>query len=442
MQKLSKVTKTVDIEIKNVYGQSIFDFYPQFKKILLQQTNGNELSQFFSEPVVNHVRGEVTWISAVKGAEKSIADMTPPERQMVGEKIKVFSRMVKETADHLVQTAGPKSLGAEALRNALVTPNLLESVFLVGDKLVLSQWGCVPYGAITQDYDLVGQGKALIPDMPALPPDEPKVILDSSALRPIVPEAQPVVLDPTVPVFTKSDDPKPPIIDPDPPTPAVPLIVDLVIPVKPSFAEWLWRWLVILLLSLILFFGLLSNGCTNSVLMPSDSEEQLRADINNLWIKVQKKAATCFPNSQKPPPIDDDKKDPTEKQDKNDGPPDLRTSIENKDLKGFSGDWRLISDLHIEGTYEKIIFYLHFDANGKGTLRMKGVNGTSCTSGAQAKLLTNNSFDINMDKCKPLPQELAQCTLSSTPNQAECKLTPCTNSSNGSNVCDTTFQRN
>ncbi len=440
MQKLSKVTKTADIEIKSVYGQSIFDFYSQFKKILLQQANGNELSQFFSEPVVNHVRGEVTWISSVKGAEKSIAEMTPAERQMVGEKIKVFSRMVKDTADHLVQTSGPKSLGAEALRNALVTPNLLESVFLVGDKLVLSQWGCVPYGAITQDYDLVGQGKVLIPDTPE-PVPEPKVILEPVP-EPKVPDAQPVVLDTAVPVTSEPDEPKPPIIKPL--TPPEPPIIEspTVIPVEPSFTEWLWRWLVILLLSLILFFGLLSKGCTNFVLMPSDSEEQLRADINNLWIKVQEKTATCFPNSQKPPPIDDEKKDPTERQEKNDDPPDLKTGIENKDLKAFSGDWRLISNLHIEGTNEKIIFYLHFDANGKGTLRMKGVNGTSCTSGAQAKLLTNNSFDINMDKCKPLPQELAQCTLSSTPNQAECKLTPCTNSSNGSNVCDTTFQRN
>jgi hypothetical protein len=435
MANLPIVTKTSDIDIKSVYGQSIFEFYPQLKKILLQQPNGPELSQFFSEPVLNNVRGEVTWFTAINGPIKSFADMTPDERRWAGEKIKSYSQMVNDAANHIVQMSGPKSLGAEALRNALTTPKLDDSLFLVGDKLVMAQWGCVPYGVSSEDFDLVTEGKALAIIVDNPPEPEPPKSPEPEPPKPPEPEP-PKPPEPEVPKPPEPEPPKPP--EPEPPKPPEPKLIEPEPPQAKTLAEVLWRWLVIVLLTLLLLAGLLMKSCTYVAIGSTDNEDQLRTDIANLWVKVQEKAAACLPN--KPPPEEKEK----EKEIPPPAPPipDLNAGAKNKDLKAFNGDWELITELTSEATGEPIIMYLRFDDKGLGNLTITSKKSkASCRGGASARFDSETAFTVTMDQCKG---QTNNSTFRS--NQGSCNLIPNTNKAKcvircSEGPCDATFQR-
>jgi hypothetical protein len=441
MANLPIVTKTSDIDIKSVYGQSIFEFYPQLKKILLQQPNGPELSQFFSEPVLNNVRGEVTWFTSINGPIKSFADMTPDERRWAGEKIKSYSQMVNDAASHIVQMSGPKSLGAEALRNALTTPKLDDSLFLVGDKLVMAQWGCVPYGESSKDFDLVTEGKALaiIVDNPLEPEPEPELSKPPETEPPKPPEPEPPKpQEPEPPKPPEPEPPKPP--EPEPPKPPEPKLIEPEPPQAKTLAEVLWRWLVILLLTLLLLAGLLMKSCTYVAIGSTDNEDQLRTEIANLWVKVQEKAAACLP--KEPPQEEKEKEKEKEIPPPTPPIPDLKDGAKNKDLKAFNGDWELITELFNVTTGEPIIMYLHFDDKGLGNLTINSKNSkASCRGGASAKFDSERSFTVSMDACKgsqpnsSYPSDTGSCNLIPNTNKAKCMIT-C-----ASGPCDATFQR-
>ena len=439
MANLPIVTKTSDIDIKSVYGQSIFDFYPQLKKILQQQPNGPELSQFFSEPVLNNVRGEVTWFTPISGPVKSLSDMSPDERRWAGEKIKSYTQMVNDAANHLVQMSGPKSLGAEALRNALVTPHLGDSLFLVGDKLVMAQWGCVPYGVSSRDFDLVTEGQALgiivdnSPEPETPKPQEPEVPQPPEPEVPKLPEPElPKPPEPAPPEPEPLKPPEPelePLPEPEPPEPEPP---------KPlTLTEILWRWLVILLLTLLLLAGLLMKGCTYTVFGTTENEEQLRTEIASLWVKVQEKVASCLP--KEPIQQSPEQQSPEKKNEEPKRVPDLTEGAKNKDLKAFNGNWELITELSSNATGERIIMYLQFNESGRGKLTINSTqSGTSCNGGATAKFNSETAFTVSMDKCvgsSSFNSNLGECNLIPYTNKAKCTLT-CVDG-----PCGATFQR-
>ncbi len=451
MQKLPIITKTSEIDIKSVYGQSIFDFYPQLKKILIQQTNGNELSQFFSEPVVNNVRGEVTWFSTVSGSVRGIPEMTAEERQRVGEQIKSFSQMVKDAANHLEAMSGPKALGVEALRNLLVTPNLANSLFLVGDKLVIAQWGCVPHGIDPKDFDIVTQGKNLIPPeqaiiapLPGTTPVPPPEDETPPSPPPTTPSPPPEPVAATT--STPTPAPATPVVPPIPPEPVPPVPP---LPLTPT--EILWRWLVILLLCLLLLFGLLTKSCTYGVLAPSDNESRLRTDISELWVKVQQKAASCFPNDSglhhddgknTHPQSESNNVPQSESQNLPNLPPVLNEeSLKKNDLKVFEGKWKLVTPLVNRYTEEPITILFDFDKSGKGNQMVNHKSGKTCTGTASASIVSGTSFKIDMGACSgagkqySYPAELAPCELMKNPNQAQCILA-CADG-----PCNATFER-
>ncbi len=433
MANLPIVTKTSDIDIKSVYGQSIFDFYPQLKKILQQQPNGPELSQFFSEPVLNNVRGEVTWFTPISGPVKSLSDMSPDERRWAGEKIKSYTQMVNDAANHLVQMSGPKSLGAEALRNALVTPHLADSLFLVGDKLVMAQWGCVPYGVSSRDFDLVTEGQALGIIVDNSPEPEPPILQEPEAPKPPEPEEP----KPPEPELPKPPEPEPqPEPEPDPPEPEPEPE-----PPKPlTLTEILWRWLVILLLTLLLLAGLLMKGCTYTVFGTTDNEDQLRTEIAILWVKVQEKVASCLPKEpiQKIPA----QQIPEKKNEEPKSVPNLTEGGKNKDLKAFNGNWELITGLRNAATEEPIIMYLQFDDKGLGNLTINSKQSSATCSGrAMAKFDSQTAFTVSMDKCvgntrdSTFVSNTGSCNLIPNTNKAKCVIT-CVEG-----LCDATFQR-
>lgn len=438
MANLPIVTKTSDIDIKSVYGQSIFDFYPQLKKILQQQPNGSELSQFFSEPVLNNVRGEVTWFTPISGPVKSLSDMSPDERRWAGEKIKSYTQMVNDAANHLVQMSGPKSLGAEALRNALVTPHLADSLFLVGDKLVMAQWGCVPYGVSSRDFDLVTEGQALGIIVDNSPEPEPPILQEPEAPKPPEPEEP----KPPEPELPKPPEPKPPEPEPQPePEPDPPEPEPEPEPPKPlTLTEILWRWLVILLLTLLLLAGLLMKGCTYTVFGTTDNEDQLRTEIASLWVKVQEKVASCLPKEpiQKIP----EQQIPEKKNEEPKSVPNLTEGGKNKDLKAFNGNWELITGLRNAATEEPIIMYLQFDDKGLGNLTINSKQSSATCSGrAMAKFDSQTAFTVSMDKCvgntrdSTFVSNTGSCNLIPNTNKAKCVFT-CLDG-----LCDATFQR-
>ena len=51
MARLPLITQRRDIDVKVIYGQSIFEFYQQIQNLL--QREAPELSNFFAEPIIN-----------------------------------------------------------------------------------------------------------------------------------------------------------------------------------------------------------------------------------------------------------------------------------------------------------------------------------------------------------------------------------------------------
>jgi hypothetical protein len=128
----------------------------------------------------------------------------------------------------------------------LSTPDALASIFMVGEQLVIAQWGCVPYGDKGGVFDLDAQfSKAFAPGA--------KVIASENAALA------------SAAAGTGS-------------------------------GNW-WRWLVLALLTLLLVVGLFHKQWL-AVISPGPTlevENGLRTRIAQLWDKIGDKAGACFP---------------------------------------------------------------------------------------------------------------------------------------------------
>ena len=247
MQTLPLITKRTLIDVKGINGQPIFSYYQQLVSLLQRDSNDRNLAVFFAEPVVNAMRGEVAWVTKLEGPIRSFQDLTPDEKLQVSSQINKKCLQVRAIAEKTGASASTSSAyGAQALLAMLSTPDALASIFMVGEQLVIAQWGCMPYGEKTGTFDLDKQfSKEFAPGA--------KVIASENAA-----------------LASAS--------------------------VVAGSGNW-WRWLVLALLTLLLMIGLFHKQWL-AVITPGQTpevENGLRARIAQLWDKIGDKAGACFP---------------------------------------------------------------------------------------------------------------------------------------------------
>jgi len=250
MQTLPIITKRTQIDVQGINGQPIFSYYQQLLAFIKKDGVDSGLIHLFAEPVTNVLRGEVSWVTKLEGSVRSFDVLSTEEKLTVAKTLSQSCDAVRRIADKVSTSAGPSAAyGAQALRAMLSTPDALASLYMVGDQLVIAQWGCVPYGQQASHHSI--DARFAQSYTPAA-----KVIAAQQA-------AQVAALTPS----RRFD--------------FVPLA----------------QWMTLAALTVLLLAGLFYKQWS-TVVDPGPSvqvEESLRKHIDQLWIQVEKKAAACFP---------------------------------------------------------------------------------------------------------------------------------------------------
>jgi hypothetical protein len=373
MQNLPIITNPQDVSIYQVERKSIFRYLKQFEELFEKETGSKELSLFLAEPEVNDFTKQISWSTKAEGPIRNMSQLSPEERVYVAGKIQEYTDQIRVIANKLAVTKGLSTfITAEILDNLLVTRELPEAIFLVGNQVVMTEWGCAPYGRYDRkNFALTKQITKIDPTYIA-----------------------PVVVEPTI----------------------VP--VEDIVAATP--ARSLWRWLVILLLASLLVFGLSLKSCSRFNAVDNGAEESaLRAEINSLWIKVKEKADACFPKKEEvPPPVQSPLADFQEK-------------FRNKDLSVFEGNWVFSgTNLVVASTGERIVMQLKFARDGSAVSSVATESGDFCSAGATAVINSDTSFTVNTQtlNCKKggtytmSGDGRISCKVRSNYTQADCTL--------------------
>ena len=258
MQTLPIITKRTQIDVQGINGQPIFTYYQQLLSLLRKEGQHDEWAHLFAEPVTNVMRGEVSWVTKLDGPVRPFDTLAADEKLKVAKTLAQACGIVRRVADKVGTGAGSSAAyGAQALRAMLSTPDVLASIFMVGDQLVLTQWGCLPYGAQAHDHQF-----------------------DTRFAQVFKPAAKVIASQKAAEVAAQS-------------------------PSRTFGFVGVAQWLTLAALCLLLFAGLFYKQWL-TVLDPGPSvqvEEGLRTRIAELWGKVENKSAACFPPAPIQPPV-------------------------------------------------------------------------------------------------------------------------------------------
>ena len=360
MQKLPITTNLNEIDVYLLQGQAIFNFHTQIKKILQQQLNKLNINVFFTVPAVNNTQGKIVWFTSAIGETRTMQELNPEERRRVSKQLKAFSKIINQTIKELQATSGDKSFGALALKHIFITPNIQNSLFLVGSNLVITEWGCVPLGADPRDHDL------LLLDAPY------------NNLQAVSPSANDVVISPQA--------------------------------ILPQVR--LWRCFLMFALIFSLLIGLSSKGysyISAQTHVNSNSKAQLNKDIQNINLQIQTKLDACQNLKEKPIEKELIEPSPTEAKSQvnafiksiaNGAKPLDNKALERKDISVFEGDWRMITELYEADSHgkpqfdKKVEYDLSFHEDGLGLFSIKYNDGDICIAPISVKIESKDSFVI------------------------------------------------
>ena len=250
MQTLPIITKRTQIDVQGINGQPIFSYYQQLLGLIKKDGVDHGLIHLFAEPVTNVLRGEVSWVTKLEGSVRPFDALSPEEKLTVAKKLSQSCDAVRRIADKVSSSAGPSAaFGAQALRAMLSTPDALASLFMVGDQLVIAQWGCIPYGQQAGHHSI-----------------------DARFAQSYTPAAKVIAAQQTAQVAALT-------------------------PARSFDFVPIAQWMTLAVLTVLLLAGLFYKQWS-IVLDPGPSvqvEESLRTRVDQLWIQVEKKAAACFP---------------------------------------------------------------------------------------------------------------------------------------------------
>lgn len=400
MARLPLTTFRKEIEVRVVYGQSIFDLYYQIQRILNRESK--EFEFFFAEPIVNSVRGEIGWNTKAVGLIKSCRDFTDHDWQSVNNKLLSYSEQLKKLIKKLESKGKNNSSGAEALRNMLMTPDLKDSLFLVGNTLVLTQWGCYKYGTDSKSADLFEQIHKVPnsfkahhtnpePSLENIDNYEAEHINEKHLER----KAVDINSLSNVEVLEKQDS-----VD----RKSTQNIISeeyLQSPDEEFLGQpktnYLWRWLVLLILFLLLLLGIaIKYFHQNNSL---EIEKILRSEITSLWADVDKKTFECSANIESSSlAVPNDKNTISDLEIKN---RQIQNNIDTKKSVNVSLAWNNKADLDLfilqpDGNFSS---YMPCSSNSCGHLDVDAnrcdADSTNCTS-VVARPLENISWQDKM----------------------------------------------
>ena len=281
MARLPITTKRREIDVRVVLGQSIFDLHQQMQ--ILLQRECPEVTNFFAEPLVNVVRGEINWNTRLTGAIKPATEFSNEEWNVALQKLKKNTVSINNLISRLEKSGRGNSSSTETLRSMLITPDLSKSLFQVGNEFVLAQWGCYEFGSDASNSDLFDQierqpVKATQLD-PAPETKHPLEKIDSSNEVTLnLPSSN-----------SQANDPPEKTIKVEESASIEPLNLDeTTYQVQEDFR---WRWLILLLLFLLLLIGLFLNFKHNDSVA---KEESLRSEVSKLWIELDTKIQSCL----------------------------------------------------------------------------------------------------------------------------------------------------
>ena len=159
--RLPIITSRRDVEVRIVSGQSVLELFQQIRNVLQRELP--EAASLFAEPIVNPVRDEIAWSTRLVGEIRGGADFSPEEFSKVLKRLEDIFTSLNDLIERL-SLVGKVSIGSvNILRAMLVTPGLSKSVFLVGDSLVLTQWGCYTFGCPESSADIFKEISSLKP---------------------------------------------------------------------------------------------------------------------------------------------------------------------------------------------------------------------------------------------------------------------------------------
>jgi hypothetical protein len=295
MNKLPITTSLNDVEIKKIYGQSVFDYYQQVKKLFASHATSANVKSFFAEPSINKSRQEISWYTDVEGEIIPIGKLSDRERILASSKLSAYYNDIIKVADEFTAIQGARSLGAEALRAMLVTPRISESLFIIGDVLVLTEWGCIPFGSLPEVYDLIIQDKnyhKTISPSPIIPPTEVGTYPSEDETHLSPPIKQEDLADQEE-ILDVSEEPVAPQVAETPSQP------EAVVIKRPWWSFWseLLKWLLLLILLLLLFYGLFTRiwyvRMSSNDAIVIENKLSLQKDISNLWSRADEILKEC-----------------------------------------------------------------------------------------------------------------------------------------------------
>lgn len=249
MQKLPVQTPTAEIDIRRYGGQTIFELRKVIDNIFRSKPAYKNLASFFAQPNVSGSSG-ILWYTSIEGSVRSYSEVDASLQQQARERLEQVHSQIDEIRSSFGGDRADTNHVAQALAAMLQTPSLDQSLFLVGDSWVLTQWGCYPYGATARPS---------IPEqIKSLPINEQeRLISGPDEATTEVPTAteqvnSPPPPGPTVPPVT----PEP--VDPVTPQVAQPSMREEALEEKiaPGFPAW-WRWVLLGLVLLLLLLLLL-----------------------------------------------------------------------------------------------------------------------------------------------------------------------------------------
>ncbi len=286
MARLPITTKRREIDVRVVLGQSIFDLYQQIQILLQRECPG--LANFFAEPLVNAVRGEINWNTRAMGPIKPATQFSNEEWKNALEILKKNTDSINDLISKLEKSGRGITSGTETLRSMLITPDLSKSLFQVGNEFVIAQWGCYEFGSDANNSDLFDQidrqpTQQSVQDLPV----EEESSEDNEAYTFTPPPNTPLPYRPLSSTNQKDEKineteqvNKKEEIAPEP-------LIEHAYEYKEPFQ---WRWLILLLLLLLLLLGIFLKFRSEYL---SNHEEALRTEVAKLWTELDSKIQNC-----------------------------------------------------------------------------------------------------------------------------------------------------
>jgi hypothetical protein len=404
--------------------------YPQIVRLLSAESRTTALQHFFAEPTVNKTDGTINWYSKAEGPIRCWGELTNDEQTAAITTVDRNCHLITSFCEKLIKSQGPSSPTVEALKSMLINPNITQSLCMVGQHLVITQWGCRPFGTSESDFTLEVQGeraKQFVIPQPSLnntKPSDSVVITNSgsNAPPPLSVDQIPTTIPSAVaadPIFESVPEPvHEPVQEPEPESP------------RRSIRDLLWRWVVILTLLALLLIGLLLKGCATSAINTASIDQREFGEMADLVLAADEKLLQCRPQSGGSAGTKNQRGvllDPN--------------ALAKKEINVFTGRWVLHPETKLSIDKQMIAWEITFDNMGNGRTYIKTIDGTVCRGRARVSIEAADRFRMPLSNLECIgsfngvSSNLAVCHVLDGGRTASCEIS-CVDG-----PCNARFQR-